>query len=179
MENNVNFPSTEAPSVLTITSVEEKTATDGRLYKTVRVSHTPYKMVLDFATNEMIPVAGDSISSGFNVWERDSDTIGGRINPDYASYKEGVKKLGSIVKSFVKPYEIDDIMNDTIRTVNTASVVVVGDSTAPDWDLAVKAEFRNRGQELDFEATERISEANVVQDLQAQRAKEAKADAAL
>jgi hypothetical protein len=53
--------------------------------------------------------------------------------------------LGSVVTREVMPYDITDQRTGEVRTVNTYSRIVFGDTTSPAYNAAVKREFSSQG----------------------------------
>lgn len=123
--------------VLEIQNVEERDASDGRKYKYCTVVGYESVTTKHPITGQEITSTGKVVSSALNIWNQAPNN--GKMNPDYSLWTRGGFKAGMIVTKEVMPYEVEG------RTVSTATVVVIGDSTSKDWEARVNLEFKNRG----------------------------------
>lgn len=127
--------------VLEIQNVEVREASDKRKYKYCTV--VGYESVVSRhpITGAEIVTTGKVVSSALNIWEQAPNN--GKMNPDYSLWTKGGFKAGRIVTKEVNPYTISTSEGD--RSVNTATVVVIGDSTNEDWSEKVEMEFKRAG----------------------------------
>lgn len=141
-------------SVLLITDVQEKEASDGRNYKVVTAVQTD--TTITFAPvlganghvtmeKQVLPTIGNP--RNFTIWSKDSDAIGGRLNYSYGNYRKNVSLPGAFVTRDVESYDIptgklDDLGQPIMRSSTRATVPVFGDNTSPEWEVKVEEAFR-------------------------------------
>lgn len=130
-------------NVVEIKNVEVKEAKDGRNYKYCEVTGYETVVTRHPITGAEITTTGKVVRSATNIWA--SQPNNGPANPDYDLWNKGSFKAGMIIRKEVTPYEIPANGDSPARTVNTASVLVIGDSTEPDWQERIKLAFLERG----------------------------------
>ena len=116
-----------------------------REYKKVTVMGAQSKEVIDPFTGEKTIAIGEVKQTAFVVWKNDHHSIGGKLNPSYATMTTNKMLLGEIVKREVNDYEIPDRITGEARTVTSATVVVFGDSSSENWENEVRQAFTNKG----------------------------------
>lgn len=143
-------------SILNVKTVDTKKATDGREYKKVTaIGMSPVATFVPKMTatgmsmvKQVLPVADDKPRK-FNVWAKTSTQDWGVDNLNYGNYVVGASIPGAFVTRDVPAYEIPRFNKETqkeeIYTATTATVAVIGDSTADDWDMKVTKAFKAQG----------------------------------
>ena len=129
-------------SILKVIAIENKVASDGRKFKSCTLQSVEFTMTIDPFTGASVPAVGQVVPCHINVWEKDSDAIGGKANLDYPNWAVGSVKMGKKVTRTVAPYEITDKSTGESRQSTTASVVVIGDSTSSEWESLVQKAFK-------------------------------------
>lgn len=137
-----------AKIVKVIERVERHSVHNGQRYALLRVA-TPYAALV---ADPAIP--GESIR--ILIEPRLGQTIGfeasnsplRRGGPDYAwTLQKGDRAPGDVVTRNVQEYVID-LLNGSSRIENIATVVVFGDSDAPDWEATIEKAFAAAGYTL-------------------------------
>jgi hypothetical protein len=129
------------PSIIKIASVSpEKKDTKGRTYVTQRYEKREYITAINPETGEPMVLKGDNKTSGGNQWKTN---IKGDPDP-FWGMEPGQFIPGDLPTLFVEPYSIPT-EDGKFRWVNRATVLVVGDSTAEDWQSKVWQAFGARG----------------------------------
>lgn len=131
-----------------------------REYKYVSYICPEFAKTINPFTGEIMTTIGTVEGSGHVVWKNDNHKIGGKLNVDYPYWTTEVGKnfrLGARVTKEVNDYNIPDGQGGT-RTANTATVLVLGNTTDDNWNEVVKIAFKNAGFTIKKPTVQSVSE---------------------
>lgn len=121
---------------------------NGRNYKTVTFTE---RVMMNTAFGPLPKPLNQCRSTSVNQYEENylgakdpaySSPIFNERNPQAGGYFEGKIETRNVAE-----YDIE-ARDGAIRTVNTYTTVVLGDTTSPAWENVVKSVFRSRGHEV-------------------------------
>ena len=127
---------------------------NGRSYKTVTFSEVRY---VDTPFGSMLMPATQAKSTKINCYE---NNYLGKQDPGYAepifnqsNAAKGGWFMGSIETRNVEEYDIPSA-DGSVRTVNTYTTVVFGDTDSPAYESTVKSAFSSKGHTVTDNATD-------------------------
>lgn len=145
---------------LKVTNVSEvKEDKNDVAYKTLRAKAEAFFMIHDPETNKMERVLNPAAKeTAFNQWEKSYDSkLNGAPDAAYEA-KVGSRLAGTIVTRKVPSYEITDSDSGEVKTVDSYTTAVFGDTSEEEaFEIATLATFKRNGHEIDGEAAVNIN----------------------
>lgn len=121
---------------------------NGKEYKRISVQTNGSKVITDEQGNN-IKIKVAPRESSFHAY-KESYLPSGKMEFGY-DFLVGDLVAGDIVKRKVVPYTIVNEETGEEKTVNIASVIVLGEDNSDNWETLVLSAFKQRGFELEIE----------------------------
>lgn len=131
------------PSLLTVVKVSEVLLDkNDKEYKKISVQTSSEKEIVDDSTGEVIKMRVAPRESSFTAY-KESYLPGNKMQFGW-DFKIGAKVAGDIVKKKVEAYTIQKEDGSITEPLHIASVIVLGEDIADNWENLVQAAFKNK-----------------------------------